>query len=330
MSKLIFPPGKRIFENKTYSREFLELTLSEIRTASEFTGFLKLDKEDVQDILFFLKGEPYAAGRVKGQRPFSCTIRDFFEDLPKGGRGGSFLFLHEIDPVLFKGMLIYFQKEPSIKASTMMLNFDDILREIQEGLSGALVILKKEDRMNFFFFLKGKPIMSHYARSGDATLDAVPVMEQLILYAYPKDLISVEAFIYLDITTSQAFDAEGICEAGLIGMPYKTAHEQPISLPSRIELSVVEGPDLDKKFIVTPPCTIGRKEGDIVLGDRMVSGRHAVMRESGGRLLIEDLGSTNGTYVNGVEIKVKELLEGEVITIGKTRLRVERIAFPEP
>src|SRR5512135_796458 len=143
MLRLEFPSGKRIFENKAFSREFLEVTLSEIRGAGEFTGFLKADKGDIQDILFFLKGRPYAAGRIEGQRPISHNIREFFEDLPRGGGGPALLSLYEIDPVLFKGMLVYLQKEPAIRASTKLLNFEDILGEIQRGSSGALVILKK-------------------------------------------------------------------------------------------------------------------------------------------------------------------------------------------
>ena len=180
-------------------------------------------------------------------------------------------------------MLVYFQKEPTIKASTKLLNFDDILSEIEEKSSGALVILKKEDRMNFFFFLKGKPVISRYAGDSDDETDKVPVMEQLLLYAYPKDLVPVDAFIYLDIDTSHAADAKDIGEADLIEMLYKTEDEQRLPLPSRIVLSVVEGPDPEKKFEVPLPCTIGRKEGDIILRDRIVSGRHAMIRELNGK-----------------------------------------------
>lgn len=48
MSRLTFPSGRRIFENKTFSREFLELTLAEIREAGEFTGFLKSERSEVR------------------------------------------------------------------------------------------------------------------------------------------------------------------------------------------------------------------------------------------------------------------------------------------
>jgi len=327
MPKLTLPSGKRIFENKTFSKEFLELTLAEIRGAGEFTGVLKSAREHVQDLLFFLKGKPYAAGRVEGGRPFSLNIREFFEALPAGVKEHALLSLHEIDPVLFKGMLVYLQKEPAIKASTRLLNLDDILGQIQGQSSGALIILKREGGMNFFFFFKGKAVKSHYAETAGAHTSAVPLTEQLVLFAYPNDLVPVDAFVYLDIATSPAADAEGIREEELAEMPYRTEDGQRASLSPRVLLTVIEGPDVEKKFDSPLPCTIGRRECDIILGDRMVSGRHAVLRESGGRLVIEDLESTNGTYVNGVEIKARELTAGEVITIGETRLRLENVVF---
>ncbi len=329
MSILRFPSGRSIFENKTFSREFLELTLSEIQGAGEFTGYLKSDRGEIQDMLFFLKGRPYAAGRVEGQRTLSRTIKEFFEELPKGGRGPALLSLHEIDPVLFKGMLVYLQKEPSIKASTKLLDIDGITEDIKGRSSGALVILKKEDRMNFFFFFKGEAVKCHYAEAADEKAISSPVMEQLVLYAYPGDMASVDAFVYLDIATSQAPDADDSGDVELIELPYRTEAGQNAVLQPQVVLLVVSGPDRDRKITVPLPCVIGRKEGDLILGDKTISGRHAVMRESGGSLLIEDLGSTNGTYINGVEIRARELLRGEVITLGETSLRVESITFSE-
>ncbi len=181
--------------------------------------------------------------------------------------------------------------------------------------------------MNFFFFLNGKPVISRYARDMDDETDKAPVMEQLLHYAYPKDLIPVDALIYLDIATSPAADAKDIGESDLIEMIYRAEAEQRPSSPSRIVVSVVEGSAPEKRFELPLPCTIGRKEGDIILRDRIVSARHAIIREANGKLMIEDLDSTNGSYVNGVEIKAKELFEGEVITIGDTRLRVENISL---
>jgi hypothetical protein len=67
--------------------------------------------------------------------------------------------------------------------------------------------------------------------------------------------------------------------------------------------------------------TVGRlPECTITLADPNVSRRHAEIRPSGAGYRILDLGSTNGTLVNGVRIHERELVDGDVITFGATAL----------
>lgn len=62
---------------------------------------------------------------------------------------------------------------------------------------------------------------------------------------------------------------------------------------------------------------IGRKPGcDIVLEDKGVSSEHALIKTVGMKSTIQDLGSTNGTYVENQQVKQHELRNGETITIG--------------
>jgi pSer/pThr/pTyr-binding forkhead associated (FHA) protein len=74
---------------------------------------------------------------------------------------------------------------------------------------------------------------------------------------------------------------------------------------------------------VTKTITIGRGEHNVIVLDRdlLVSRRHAVIEQKGESFTIRDLGSTNGTYVNGDPLKEREerILEaGDVIKLGKT------------
>jgi len=71
--------------------------------------------------------------------------------------------------------------------------------------------------------------------------------------------------------------------------------------------------------------TIGRsKECEIVLGDPSASRRHAEVRLEAGDFWLVDLGSTNGTEVNGKRVDRARLEPGDTITIGQTQLRFER------
>src|SRR5271157_5321474 len=69
--------------------------------------------------------------------------------------------------------------------------------------------------------------------------------------------------------------------------------------------------------------TIGRKpENDIVIDNQAVSGHHALLRTDGDHILIEDLNSLNGTYINGHKASKTELFNGDVILIGVHTLSV--------
>jgi pSer/pThr/pTyr-binding forkhead associated (FHA) protein len=68
---------------------------------------------------------------------------------------------------------------------------------------------------------------------------------------------------------------------------------------------------------------IGRtSELDLVLVDDMVSRKHAKIQVASGAITIEDLGSTNGTFVNGEKVKQARLKEGDRILIGTSILKL--------
>jgi hypothetical protein len=67
---------------------------------------------------------------------------------------------------------------------------------------------------------------------------------------------------------------------------------------------------------------VGRSAGcDLVLRDGSVSRRHAELRLDGRRWLITDLGSRNGTQVNGWRVVEAHVFDGDELVMGKTRLR---------
>ena len=93
-------------------------------------------------------------------------------------------------------------------------------------------------------------------------------------------------------------------------------------------ITVVRGPNelINTTVPVTGPIVIGRSPGaDIVLGDDFVSGRHARVSPSGDGAVVEDLGSTNGTILNGQPLNASTTLRpGDIIDIGAARLKVGR------
>jgi len=86
-------------------------------------------------------------------------------------------------------------------------------------------------------------------------------------------------------------------------------------------LTVLQGPDKGKRFELpdTEPQLIGRSSEAIELADQTISRRHAELTPDDGKWLINDLRSSNGTFVNGVRVTSRRLLQpGDQIRAGAT------------
>ncbi len=90
-------------------------------------------------------------------------------------------------------------------------------------------------------------------------------------------------------------------------------------------LRFISGKYQGGEFPVQPgkEIVVGRSSDlDMVLVEDMVSRKHARINHAARRIWIEDLGSTNGTFVNGEKIKRARLKEGDRILIGTSILKV--------
>jgi len=90
----------------------------------------------------------------------------------------------------------------------------------------------------------------------------------------------------------------------------------------RFSLKVLEGTEAGKVFEVTRSrVTVGREEGEILLGDPLISRKHAAFEVFGSHhIVVKDLASTNGTYLNGRLIAYSKLNDGDQIRVGSTLL----------
>src|SRR6476619_8657154 len=78
-----------------------------------------------------------------------------------------------------------------------------------------------------------------------------------------------------------------------------------------------------KEFQITKErTTLGRRPyNDIVIDNLAVSGEHAVLTAAQSDVVIEDLNSTNGTYINGKAVKKQLLTHNDTVEIGKYKIK---------
>ncbi len=84
----------------------------------------------------------------------------------------------------------------------------------------------------------------------------------------------------------------------------------------------IDGVVIREAQLTKDRTSLGRRPyNDIVIDNLAVSGEHAVLQMSGNEVYLEDLNSTNGTYVNGKAVKKQLLQNNDTIEIGKYKIR---------
>jgi hypothetical protein len=107
--------------------------------------------------------------------------------------------------------------------------------------------------------------------------------------------------------------------------PVAGAHSRAAAGRLVVEQSPVLAPG-DEFELDSAPVTVGRGgQNDVALeGDDFASARHVRFEPRRDGVYVHDLGSTNGTYVNGVRIeRMRRLTPGDVVRVGGTDLRYE-------
>jgi len=86
----------------------------------------------------------------------------------------------------------------------------------------------------------------------------------------------------------------------------------------------IDGVVVKEALLTKDRSTIGRRPyNDVVIDNLAVSGEHALIQMVGDTAVLEDLGSTNGTFVNGRAVRKQTLADGDVIEIGRCAVRYQ-------
>ena len=87
----------------------------------------------------------------------------------------------------------------------------------------------------------------------------------------------------------------------------------------------LDGVVIKEVQVTKDKTTLGRRPyNDIVIDNLAVSGEHAILQMVGSDVFIEDLNSTNGTYINGKAIKKQMLAHDDTVDIGKYKIKFLR------
>src|SRR5688572_17678365 len=112
---------------------------------------------------------------------------------------------------------------------------------------------------------------------------------------------------------------DGSSERTIVGERLSVA--EPKGSQEEAYVIVIAGPNVGEMFKVGHGGDIGRgSDVEFRLTDTEISRRHARIKRRGGDVLVEDLNSTNGTFVNGDQVELQKLNDGDKIQVGTTTI----------
>jgi pSer/pThr/pTyr-binding forkhead associated (FHA) protein len=152
-------------------------------------------------------------------------------------------------------------------------------------------------------------------------------VEPVLLALKAAFLVLLYIFIWR-VIRSASRDLRVAPQESFILAPSQLAAEHPVDSGGRLVVEKSKALENGSSFEAGPvPLTIGRAEDNTLAlpGDEFASGHHARIESQRDGVWILDLGSTNGTFVNGSRLDGRrKLREGDVVQIGDTELRFER------
>jgi FHA domain len=152
-------------------------------------------------------------------------------------------------------------------------------------------------------------------------------VEPVLLALKAAFLVLLYVFIWR-VIRSASKDMRVAPQESFILAPSQLAAEHPSDSGGRLVVEKSKALENGNSYQAGPvPLTIGRAEDNTLAlpGDEFASGHHARIESQRDGVWILDLGSTNGTFVNGTRLDGRrKLREGDVVQIGDTELRFER------
>jgi pSer/pThr/pTyr-binding forkhead associated (FHA) protein len=152
-------------------------------------------------------------------------------------------------------------------------------------------------------------------------------VEPVLLALKAAFLVLLYVFIWR-VIRSASRDLSVAPQESFILAPSQLAAEHPADSGGRLVVEKSKVLENGSSFEAgAVPLTIGRADDNTLAlpGDEFASGHHARIESQRDGVWILDLGSTNGTFVNGSRLDGRrKLREGDVVQIGDTELRFER------
>jgi len=306
MALVRFPPGRPVMTGRRFE-ESLFAELDALLARNECPeGWVDLDLGDNRLTCLIHQSRPFLAGLVEPERFSRVPLSDLV--LRARNMEGAVCSVVRADLVRVLLMAVHFSNKPVLQATTRFVDLTHVLDVLAHDGNDAGLALERSGTRTLLFLQKGTPTRIYF---GDARKDpgGGSIANRFLLYGFAPEapVGKVEVFNKLNIPPDR--------DAGRTFT--QLAEEAKPPPPMNVIVRIEDKVEMQRPFM--PPYMIAGRDHtcELSLGDLSISRRHSKLSWSRGRFLVEDLGSANGTAVNGKRVERKVFNPGDKIGMGK-------------
>jgi hypothetical protein len=306
-----FPPGEVVYRSDSVSHQTFS-DVDRLLSAGRCTeGRLELEAHDTRLMALIYKGAPYVAGLQEGKAKSTVPLSAFVVRAQQLDH--PVCRLVACDKALVLLTAVHFTKQPDLQGSLKLINPAHVLRTLVREQRDAALAFERNGRKTLLFLHRGIPARLYF---GDPAEDPNEgsLEDRLLLWAF-ESISETGIEVFSDLTI--AADPDG--GNSFVRLDDETRPPPPTTVHVRMD-----DREIRRRPFTPPEMIIGRDPRvDIFIDNLGVSRRHARLWWERGHFMLADLGSSNGTAVNGRRIEQVPVTEGDAIMVGKFRLAIE-------
>jgi len=308
----VFPAIQKLFEEKNLSIKNFDAVYNDVISAAN-DGYFTILENDSAAYLFIVGGRPYASGRAEKDGLSLLDVQDFFDAYTTIGNAS--VVFYKVEKKLLLSILVYFKKRPAHKFTADMVDMEKVLNELAQKGANSIIAVSCGEKLGFCICLKGRPSFNYLP---DGAYAQEEPKDGLLLYLFAQKVCVPSIEIFDDIQMLPVHD--GISPKEELPKSLTAHYVEKTSIPVSVKdtkIILMHADKIINQYTITKEeTTIGRGAGcDIVIDNSGVSRHHAVIKEKDGTFFVEDKGSTNGTFIKGEKIGMKEIKNGDIIQI---------------
>jgi hypothetical protein len=308
---VVFPTGETVFETHNFDHDTL-LEVDRLLTLGRCPeGRLELESGNNRVVAMIHKSAPYVAGLQEGQALRPVPLHDFVVRARQLENPVCRLVACHKALVLLTA--VHFTKRPDLGGSLKLINPAHVLRILAKEERDAGVALEHDGTKTLLFLHRGKPACLFFGNPDEDPAEG-SLEERLLLWAFDR----------VQNTRVEVFSDLHVAPDPNAGSSFAQLADEAQPTPPATVFVFMDDREIRRRPFTPPEMIIGRDPRvDIFIDNLGVSGRHARLWWDRGRFMLADLGSSNGTTVNGSLIHTSPISEDDEIRIGKFLLRVE-------